>query len=206
MNSQAISSMSFVITAAYTVTFANSIYLMCVKDQNVPFSISNTAFDIERVCCGIIAIVMTFRYFFGNNQYLDEVMNDAKRGPWVRFYHFSFIALESVVLVVSSYSIRETSTFVCSVTWLFVIEVVWYLLAVWVDRRGVLPEDASVRRSFLVAQSANVGFVIGVVGASILLSAGSRWWLMTIILLFAGNTTIDAIRNMRAYMGLRPMA
>lgn len=200
-NDQAMSSMTFVISAAYTVTFANSIYLMSVKDENVPFSISNMQFCVERALCGCFSLIMTLRYFFGNNQYLDGIMKDQQRSARARFYHFGFVAVQSVILVVSSYSIRNTWTFISCITLLFAIEVIWYLGALIVDVNGMWMCDRNVRNGFLLTEATNVGFVLGVMISRYCLSRRPNLCLAFIVLFFLWNSAIDLVCNLESYMG-----
>ena len=193
--------MTFVITAAYTVTFANAIYLMTVNNPDATFALTNMSFALERVLCGIVALIMTLRFFFGNNQYLADIMGDPQRGPWVKFYHFFFIALQSVVLIICSYSIRDSKVFVYGIGGLFALEIAWYFLTMVVDKEGVLPADLVARRQFFIAQMTNLGFIIGIAVASCLMGAGSLTWLIVVFVLFLANTAYDVTKNIGAYMG-----
>lgn len=203
MNEQSISSISFVISAAYTFTFANAVFFMIAIDPTASFGAANIGYDYQRVICGIICMVMTLRFFFGNNQYIYEVMN-SKRGAWKKFYQFSFIAIQSVILLVSSYFIRDTELFVWTMVLLFGVEVLWYLLTFLVDREGVWPtspEKENERIPFLVAELFNFGFFAGVLVLSWLTDDRSTFWLNWVFLLFAANTYHDLKKNMPYYMG-----
>ena len=198
MNSQSLSSISFVISVVYTVTFANTFYLMTVKDITIPFSLNNMAWQIDKILCGIISLIMTLRYFFGNNQYISDVMSDSSRPPWIKFYHFSIIALQSIVLLICSYSISESISFVYGITSLFAIEVLWYLLALRIDRKGVWPDNKDSRMNLLYSELSNLSFIIGIVIVSNI--ACGVWILYLAFLLFLLNTAFDAKKNISTYM------
>lgn len=200
-HSQALSSITFVITTIYTVTFANAIYLMSVADRSEDFSLRNLEFDPSRIACGTVALVMTARFFFGNNQYVADVMVDSTRSPWVKFYQFFFVALQSIVLLVCSYSVPDPPYFVLGIAGLFALEVFWYFLTMVVDRKGVLPDDGLQRRALVRAEMTNLGFVIGVGLVSIWLEVGGAPWLGCVVALFAVNSAYDFHKNMATYMG-----
>ena len=200
MHSQSLSSIAFVITAVYAVTFANSIYLMTVSDPDIGLSLTNIEFEVERSICGVIALILTLRFFFGNNQYIADVMRDVTRTPWVRFYHFLFIAIQSIILLIASYSIADSSTFIYGITGLFGLEVLWYFLTMLVDRKGVLLDDPKECRAFFWAEMTNIGFVAGVALVSFFLPDTSIWWLLSTFMLFLLNSAYDARKNMATYM------
>jgi hypothetical protein len=200
MNSQSLTSISFVITATYTVTFGNTIYLMTVSDGSAPFSLNNMQWSTEKVICGTIALIMTLRFFFGNNQYIADVMLDQQRTPWVKFYQFFFIAIQSVVLLLCSYTIPQSTLFVNGITALFSIEVCWYLLTMIIDKKGVLPDDPRERWAFFYAELWNLAFVASVLISNLIFEEKDVWWLCVIFLSFLINSAIDAKKNMKAYM------
>jgi hypothetical protein len=200
MNSQSLNSISFVTSAVYTVTFANTIYLMTVKDSSISFSLSNMSWSIDRVLCGIISLIMTLRFFFGNNQYISDVMSDKSKLPWVKFYHFIFIAVQSIILLICSYSIPNYISFINVITCLFSIEVIWYFLTMVVDKKGVLPDKKEDRKAFFYAEMTNLGFVVGVFLLSLFICKTNILWLWLVFLLFLINTIIDAKKNISVYM------
>lgn len=200
MNEQSLSSISFVISAAYTFTFANAIFFMVAVDPNASFGIGNIGYDYQRLLCGIMCMVMALRFFFGNNQYIYEIMN-SQRGAWVKFYQFSFIAFQSVILLVSSYFIQDTELFVWTMVALFGVELLWYVLTFIVDREGVWPNSREERISFLVAELFNFGFFAGVIVLSCLMSDRAAVWLNWVFVLFVVNTVYDLRKNMASYMG-----
>lgn len=201
MSNQATASMSFVITAAYTVTFANTVYLMVTKDPAQPFSVANMEFSLPRIICGCIAFIMTMRFFFGNNQFIDDVMNDPLKSPWKKFYQFAFIGIQSAVLLVISYSIPRQAEFVYGMIALFGIEILWYLLSFLIDRSSVWGDSSKDRMQFLFAELNNLLFVVGCVLLCLFFNVQNLMWLLLVFGLFVINTIHDAWKNMPAYMG-----
>lgn len=200
VRSHALRSMWFLITTIYTGTFANIVYLMLVEDTSQRFSFSNMAFSIEPIICGTIAVILTLRFFFGNNEYLENVMMDPEKSPWVRFYHFSFIGIQGLILLITSFSIRNTSIFIYGIIGLFILELLWYLITMIVDTEGVLPEDQEALWGFFRAEMTNLGFVVGVGILTLLMEPGQFGWLFSIFILFLGNTAYDVSQNMEIYM------
>jgi len=201
MASQSLNSISFVISAVYTVTFANTIYLMTVKDPMIPFSLENMQWDYNSVICGVISLIMTLRFFFGNNQYISDVMDSDVKTPWIKFYHFMFIAIQSVVLLITSYSIPNKVDFISGITSIFIIELLWYIVTFFIDRKGVYPDDKKARNDLLIAEISNFGFIICVVVVTFFINTSSIWWLFLVFLAFIINTAIDLRKNMPIYMG-----
>lgn len=200
MPSQSSGSITFVISAVYTVTFANSVYLMTVNDSSAPFALTNMKFTIDKTLCGIISLIMTLRFFFGNNQYIHDVMEDKSKSPWIKFYHFIFIAIQSVVLLVCSYSINDYVAFIYGTCGLFAIEVFWYFLTMLVDRKGVLPDDKQACLSFFYAEMTNLLFVVSVLIVSLFVEKSTGTWLWLAFVAFLINTIIDARKNISTYM------
>lgn len=200
MHEQSLGSISFVISAAYTFTFANAIFFMVAIDPNKPFGIENIEFNLERLMCAVICMVMTLRYFFGNNQYIYDVMNSNKN-PWVKFYHFLFIALQSVILLISSYFIPDTNIFIWTILILFGVELFWYLLTFIVDREGVWPNDQNKRIDFLIAETYNFVFFAGVIILTCVIDDSNLKLISLVFMLFLINTIYDLKKNMSSYMG-----
>lgn len=198
--SQAQSSINFVISAVYTVTFANTIYLMTVDNPEKPFSLINISWNLERVMCGIMALIMTLRYFFGNNQFIADVLQDKHRTAWQKFYHFFFIALQSIILLICSYTIRLYIDFIIGITWLFAIEVMWYFLTMLFDKNCVLPQKKDERIAFFFAEMSNLAFVAGLLLFPLIYCERDIIWLMFAFFLFLANTFIDVKKNINSYM------
>lgn len=200
MNNQSLNSISFVISAVYTVTFANTVYLMTVNDPSQSFSLNNMVWMTDRIICGIISLVMTLRFFFGNNQFISDIMLNTSKSPWLKFYHFCFIALQSMVLLICSYNVQDRVNFVYGIISLFGIELIWYILTFIVDKKSVWADKPEERIPFFYAQLSNLGFVIGVLLISTFFSHYNLIWLWVVFLLFLINTIIDLIKNMPTYM------
>lgn len=201
MSNQAGDSIGFVISACYTYTFANSIFFMITSPGSESFSLDNIEFSWARTICGVMCLVMAMRFFFGNNQYISDVMNDAHKSPWRKFYQFAFIALQSAVLLISSYFIPNTEAFIAVIAGLFFIEILWYALSILVDPSSVLLENEQDRRAFLIAEMVNGGFLVGVCVVWWLVPAPVETKLLLVFVMFAINTVHDAMKNMPNYMG-----
>lgn len=193
--------MSFVLNAVYTFTFANSIFILSSNNPGAGFNPSNIGFSFERTLCGIICLIMTLRFFFGNNQYIADVMADNDRGAWQKFYQFSFIALQSVILLITSYLIRDTRVFVLSMTILFIVETVWYIVTVFVDRDGILNKKKQFDWSFFYAQLTNAAYWIGSLILLKTIPNNDIFLIILIFVIFFFNTVWDAKKNMAYYMG-----
>jgi hypothetical protein len=199
MGNQSINSMSFVISAAYTFTFANSIYLITTNDPGSDFVPSAMSFTLERTMCGLICLVMTLRFFFGNNQYIADAMEDRRRSPWQKFFQFFFIALQSVVLLICSYCIPNTIAFISAMAFLFALESFWYVLTYFIDSVGIKTADGRIDRPFLFAQLSNAAYWI--VSLAILkFVSNPQFAIFLVFLAFIINTVWDAAKNMRYYM------
>ncbi len=202
MSNQSSNSMSFVISMAYTFTFANAIFLITTDDPTGNFDPNNITFELERSICGAICLIMTLRFFFGNNQYISDVMDDDSRGAWQKFHQFFFIALQSVILLISSYAIPYTVKFVQLTTALFVIETVWYAITFFVDPCGVRSKDGSVDVDFLKAQIFNFWYwVSSLIFLSI--DVGASLLSVFVGIIFIINTAWDVRKNISYYMGVR---
>ena len=146
-------------------------------------------------------LIMTLRYFFGNNSFLTKVMDeDNGKGPWSRLYQFASILTESLLLLATSYLVPYSTRFVYAFTTLMGIEVVWYLCTRVVDKKSVVLEDPAANRAFLVAEMTNAAFVAGVVLLSAVSCSRGVAWLSGVLVLFIANTAYDAYINMPSYM------
>ena len=67
MTKHSLTSSSFVINAMYTYTFGNTLFLMSVKEGTQSFAYKFVEISPPRILCGIMMLIMTLRYFFGNN-------------------------------------------------------------------------------------------------------------------------------------------
>jgi len=200
MNSQSINSISFVINAAYTFTFANAIFLITTDNPSAGFNVNTISFTLERSLCGIICLIMTLRFFFGNNQYIADVMADSTRTAWQKFYQFSFIAIQSIILLISSYSINDTIFFISSIAILFLVENLWYVLTYFVDSVGIKNDDGTIDQKFFLAQLINAVYWVGSFIILHYCSSNPTLALILVFVLFIANTVWDAKKNMPYYM------
>lgn len=203
---QSISSISFVINACYSYTFANALRYMVLEDVAMGFSVSNLGFDWSRLLCGSICLILTLRFFFGNNNFIVEIMTDQECGPWLRFYQFVCIVLQSIAILLSSFFVADPVYFVLVIGGLFVFEVVWYGLEFCIDRRVVWPDDRSERMAFFLAELTNFGFVAWILAGFWLFSSWGDLWLLYIFVGFILNTSYDLKVNMKSYMGHKSQA
>lgn len=206
MNEQSIASTSFVISAVYTFTFANSVFFGIAEDPTKSFSPTNVSFVFQHIVCGLMCIILTLRCFFGNNNYIYNVLKKDELNHWVKFYHFSFIAIQSVILLISSYYVQTPFQYAASLVLFFAFELLWYLLTFAVHRDGVWMADPIERREMAVAQFYNAVLAGGIIFVSWSLDVWSDQavtgtWLFWVIVLFAANTAYDAYKNMPGYMG-----
>ena len=200
MTKHALTSSSFVINAMYTYSFGNSLFLMAVKEGTQSFSYKAVELSPMRVMCGMMMLIMTLRYFFGNNNFLTKVMDDPSKGPWVRLYHFCSILTESLLLFATSYLIPYPVKFVFWFTALMGVEVLWYFLTRAVDKTSVVLADPAAHRTFFIAEMTNAAFVISVVLLSAVSCGRGAGWLGAVLALFLLNSAYDAYINMPSYM------
>jgi hypothetical protein len=201
MNENSISSINFVISAAYTFTFANSFFFMLLVDPSKEITPANVELTFVKIGCGIICLIMSLRFFFGNNAYIDGVMRDSDRGAWQKFYQFVFIALQSVILLICSYVIGQPRVFVHAIAILFVIETIWYVLTFIVDPAGVRTSDGAIDTAFFQAQVTNFLFWVSTFLFSWFLSGHDKALVAAVLVTFLLNTAYDAWKNMPQYMG-----
>ena len=201
MNEQSTNSINFVISAAYTFTFANSLFFMLLADAEKPVSLENIDLTASKTAAGLICLTMSLRFFFGNNNYIYAVMIDPSRGPWQKFYQFWFIALQSVILLFASYVINQPRVFVATIILLFVVETVWYIMTFVVDPEGVKNNEGDLDMPFLRAQVTNFLFWAFSVLLYCNLRESADALMLGVLMIFALNTAYDAWKNMPGYMG-----
>jgi len=185
----------------YTYTFGNTLFLMFVKEGTQSFAYKFVEISSSRIICGAMMLIMTLRYFFGNNSFLTKVLDEQNnKGPWVRLYQFSSILLESLLLLATSYLVPDPIRFVYCFTALMAIEVVWYVLTRAIDKESVVLADPAANKAFFWAEMTNAGFVAGVILVSEVSCTKGVAWLTAILVLFLANTAYDAYNNMPSYM------
>jgi hypothetical protein len=174
---------------------------MLAQDAESSIALSNIGFTLPKVGCGLICLTMSLRFFFGNNNYIYGVMTDNNRMPWQKFYQFSFIALQSIILLFSSYLIGQTRPFIQTIIALFMVETLWYGLTFLLDSKGVRNQKGNVDKEFFIAQLTNALFWL----LSIILywyeSEREKVLVLGVLFLFSLNTAYDAWKNMPQYMG-----
>lgn len=201
MNQNSISSINFVISAAYTFTFANSFFFMLLVDPSKDVDPSNVELKFAKIGCGTICLIMSLRFFFGNNTYIYDVMCDSSRSAWQKFYQFIFIALQSVILLTCSYVVGQPRIFVYAIATLFVVETVWYGLTFVIDPVGVRCRDGTIDTAFFRAQITNLLFWASSFLFCWLFSGKDNWLVGMVLISFLLNTAYDVWKNMPQYMG-----
>lgn len=201
MMGSAVTSISFVITAIYTGTFANAVYQLVTFDEAAVQLRFRDSLTLGNYLCALICMVMALRFFFGNNNYIDDLFT-AKRTAGVRLYHFSVIAIQSLVLLGSSYLIRNPQVFSTWLIILFAIEVGWYIGCWAFVPEAVQERSGAVNRELLKNEFANGGLVLGALLVNWNLWGSPDSIAIALALLFAINTTVDLHVNLRSYMGV----
>jgi hypothetical protein len=66
-------SFAFVITAIYTYTFGNAIYQLLEFNEKTITIDMRGGTHLGIVACALMCMCMALRFFFGNNNYVDEL-------------------------------------------------------------------------------------------------------------------------------------
>ena len=200
MNSASSASINFVITLIYTVTFGNAVYQI-VEYQETP-AVLRMRPDITAgalVCAGM-CMIMALRFFFGNNRFMEDIFaNPHPAGQ--RLYHFLVTSLQSLVLLGSSYLIRNPPRFIRWLVLLFSVEVLWYLGCLLFIKSAVRDKQGAIASHLFVNEMANI---VMAGGASMFLLAQGlppNWLSFLVGFIFLGNTAIDLWANLSSYMG-----
>ncbi len=197
------SSISFVINAIYTFTFGNTALLLLTNPGASGFSLETIDITVTSAVCGLIAMTITIRYFFGNNLFIADIFTDDSKGEYVRLFHFFTVAIQSVLLLFASYEVRNETRFFTFLAALFFLEFAWFSLCHLFDKRSVAEtgnfaptrdwayQGFGLLVVFLIAIFASTGSKIGTF--EMLLVAG----------LFAVDTVFDMRSNLKGYMGVK---
>ncbi|MCW6509834.1 hypothetical protein [Lichenifustis flavocetrariae] len=191
------SSSSFVINAVYTYTFANTLFEVFAPDPDKGIHLRPDA-DLAACLFAIICSVMTFRYFFGNNKFLEDMFKSDKE-PGVKLFHFLTIILQSVVLLAISYLVRRKDEFVDWLACLFAIEVFWYVLCMIFDR-DIVRTRGRLDRKFFISEMSNASMLLVTVITLVPIPKHTGYDFTLMFMMFALNCAVDAWANMRNYM------
>lgn len=204
MNTSA-SSISFVITAIYTYTFANAVFRVLEFNEALAEIQVRAGTTWSFSMCMAVCLTMALRFFFGNNNYVDRLYVQTI-APGKRLYHLTVIVVQSLILLGSSYLIRNPARFFAWVAALFAVEVLWYVLSALFVRDAVTKTDGTVDKPLAVNEAANLAMALGAFTAAGLWSSNPRTAITVAATAFALNTIIDFRVNFRAYMGVDPIS
>lgn len=144
---------------------------------------------------------MALRFFFGNNYYVDQLYREPHKAG-ERLYHLFVIVLQSLILLGSSYLIRNPTVFFLWIAVLFIVEVLWYAGCAIFFRHAIEQKDGALNRSLANNEVANLAMACGAVAAAGLWKAQSEEAAFFVAgLVFGVNTFVDAVVNLKNYMG-----
>jgi len=192
-------SINFVITAIYTVTFANAIYQVIHVDNGnaVEFrdGVSTTV-----LLCASMCMIMALRFFFGNNNFMDYVFSSSE-GSLRRFYHFLVTVLQSLILLGSSYLVTNPYEFIRWLTVLFCVEIVWYGGCLLFSRSSI-SDEMGLDRKLVKNELANGGVAVTSFLGLVTLESDPEALAWVVFAVFILNTAVDLKHNLSSYMGL----
>lgn len=196
------SSISFVINAIYTFTFGNTALIVLADPTSGNFSLESIALDVEAAVCGLVALTLTVRYFFGNNVFIAEVFTDSSKNEYARLFHFITVATQSVMLLVASFEVRDTEQFFLIVASLFVLEAIWFAVCHLVDKPSVADSGNVAPLSDWIFQLFGVSVAAIIVWFYVSSSSFAPWEVGVVAFLFACDTVEDLRENLKGYMGV----
>jgi hypothetical protein len=195
-----VSSISFVITAIYTGTFANALYQVLEFDEKAVHIQFRSEITTSALICVAICMIMALRFFFGNNNFIEGLFA-RKISSVRRLYHFSVTSIQSLILLGSSYLIRNTITFTKWLIVLFAFEVIWYVGCLLWDRAAISKPTGKLDMPLLKNEVANVMMAGGGCIALIAATGHPKVLISIVAILFGVNTVIDLRVNLKSYMG-----
>jgi hypothetical protein len=198
--STSVNSISFVITAIYTGTFANSVYQLLQFNDKVADIQFRSDIDLPRLLCALICMVMTIRFFFGNNNYVDSIFATPQSATR-RLYHFATIVGQSLILLGCSYLIRNPAKFDMWIAILFATEIAWYAGCLVFLRDAISDEIGRLLRPLAFNELANVLMALGAFLSTKVAFHDPNSATYGVAALFAMNRAIDLGVNLKAYMG-----
>lgn len=153
--------------------------------------------NVVTVMCTLICVIMALRFFFGNNAYIEDVFS--KPGSAIsRLYHFTVVSIQSLILLGSSFLVKNPEKFILWLGILFFVEVLWYIGCLIFLRGAISNEARRLDRSLAVNELANL--IMAVVAVSVRhLPPETAVYISTAI--FMGNTAVDLKINLKKYMG-----
>jgi hypothetical protein len=199
--STSVSSISFVITAIYTYTFANALLQILefnAKAQNIQFRAGT---NVETIVYALICMVMALRFFFGNNTYIDNIFSSPSSAV-SRLYHFTVISLQSLILLGSSFLVVNPPKFALWIAALFFSELFWYLGCMLFLRKAILDDQGRLDKRLAKNEIANFVMAGAALAAFIITRVPQQALVYILAFVFVVNTIVDLQINMRKYMGL----
>lgn len=196
----ATTSIGFVITAIYTGTFANAVYQVLEFNETAITIQLRTTVTVSVLLCSAMCMIMAMRFFFGNNNFIEDLFTKP-RSVGERVYHFLITTIQSLILLGSSYLIRNPPEFIKWLVLLFAVEVAWYVGCLVFARTSVRGKDGRLNLPLLANEIANLSMATG--ATIVLLSLGKYPNVSAYVVsaLFVANTAVDLKVNLRAYMG-----
>lgn len=195
----AASSINFVITAIYTVTFANAIYQVVHVENGAAVEFRDGVSTTVLLCTGM-CMIMALRFFFGNNNFIDYVFSSSE-GPLRRFYHFLVTVLQGLILLGSSYLVTNPTEFIRWLTVLFCVEVVWYGGCLLFSRSSI-SDGIGLDRKLMQNELANAGVAVTAFLGLVTLESNPEALAWVVFAVFIVNTAVDLRHNLSSYMGL----
>ena len=196
------SSISFVINAIYTFTFGNTALIVLADPNSGGFSLEAIALDGETAICGLVALTLTIRYFFGNNVFISEVFADSSKNEYVRLFHFGTVAAQSVMLLVASFEVRDAEQFFLIVASLFLLEAMWFVVCHFIDGDSVAGKNRIAPLEDWIFQSFGVALAAITIWFYTSSSNFNGTEIAIIAFLFACDTLEDLRENLKGYMGV----
>lgn len=195
-------SFSFVITAIYTYTFANVIMRVLRFDEVYSSIALQDGINGYVVVSAAMCMIMTLRFFFGNNNYVDELYAKTTSAK-SRLFHLATIVVQSLVLLASSFLIRNQADFFGWLSLLFLVELLWYLISFAFTRPSVSSESRRLNSSLLWNEIANLMMFAAALGGACLAPNHPFAATLLVAVVFSANTLIDARVNLDSYMGVK---
>lgn len=196
-----VSSISFVITAIYTYTFGNSVYQIVGFNEKAQDIEMRAGTDSVIIICALICMIMALRFFFGNNNYVDEMFSKPSSAV-SRLYHFAVVSGESLILLGSSFLVRNPHKFLLWIGILFIVEDVWYIGCLICFRGAVSGDDGTLNKPLLANELANLIMVLGAIAGYTVTSLSQQAIVYIVAALFVVNTAVDLKVNLKGYMGV----
>lgn len=198
--SSAATSINFVVSAIHTATFGNAIYQVVAFDSGHATLGLRTGSGFATLSCAAMAMILALRFFFGNNNFLDEIFRGSSSAG-LRLYHFAVTVTQSLVLLGCSYLVRNPPSLVLWLAILFFVALLWYVGCIVVAPASVFDASGEFQQPLARNEAANVVLALGALVAWSTLDQ-IVWQIVVVGSLFLLNTLVDLHSNLKRYMGL----